>query len=186
MYEASVTSKITFKFKYNKSLYSQFGSQLMHLNISSESLLLCFGLIPATDLRSPYLFNALHPVLDVFEGLLVCDVVHQDNALTRSANRWGQGDRTLWLSQKAQGEHKEAAMPSWLSSLLVLLASCSHHGSSVVRCCDGLKPLLPRCVPAQSTCVKIRSCFSQKDGGQMSWVVGDAAVTSGLLEIWTI
>lgn len=62
----------------------------------------------------------------------------------------GQGDRTQW---KVQNEHKEAAMPSWLSSLLVLQASCAHHGSSVVGRCDGLKPLLSRCVPAQSTYV---------------------------------
>lgn len=29
----------------------------------------------------PHFFDALHPVLDVFEGLLVSDVVHQDDAL---------------------------------------------------------------------------------------------------------
>lgn len=74
--------------------------------------------------------------------------------------RWGTRRQDVMTQSKAPNEHKEAAMPSRLSSLLVLLASCAHHGSSVVRCCDGLKPLLPRCVPAQSACVKIRRCFS--------------------------
>lgn len=108
----------------------------------------------------PHLFYALHPVLDVFEGLLVCDVVHQDDALTPGADGGGARRQDVMTQSKARNGHKGAVMPSRLSSLLVPSASCAHHGSSVVRCCDGLKPLLPRCVPAQSTCVKIRRCFS--------------------------
>lgn len=45
---------------------------------------MCLRLLLIADLRQSHLFDALHPVLDVFEGLLVCDVVHQDDALTQS------------------------------------------------------------------------------------------------------
>lgn len=78
-----------------------------------------------------YLFDALHPVLNVFEGLLVCDVVHQDDALPTAET---EVSRTR-QRQEAQRERTEAD---------------PHHGSSVVGCSDGLEPLLPRCVPARA------------------------------------
>ena len=40
-----------------------------------------------SEWKQPHFFDALHPVLNVFEGLLVCDVVHQDDALTQSEER---------------------------------------------------------------------------------------------------
>lgn len=49
------------------------------------------SLVLIADLRQPHLFDALHPVLDVFEGLLVCDVVHQDDALMQSGVGVGLG-----------------------------------------------------------------------------------------------
>lgn len=36
---------------------------------------------PRSSGFSPHLFDALHPVLDVLKGFLICDVVHEDNAL---------------------------------------------------------------------------------------------------------
>lgn len=37
--------------------------------------------------KQSHFFDALHPVLNVFEGLLVCDVVNQDDALAQSEGR---------------------------------------------------------------------------------------------------
>lgn len=62
---------------------------------------MCSRLVLIADLRQPHLFDALHPVLDVFEGLLVCDVVHQDDALMQARKGRGeQGDRTQGLSER--------------------------------------------------------------------------------------
>lgn len=66
-------------------------------------------------------------------------------------DREREDSRSQW---KLQSEHKGPVMSAWLSSLLVLWASWAHHGSSVVGRRNGLEPLLPRCVPAQSTRVQ--------------------------------
>lgn len=49
--------------------------------------------------KQSHFFDALHPVLNVFEGLLVCDVVHQDDALAQSKDR--DKERGLEESVKA-------------------------------------------------------------------------------------
>lgn len=41
----------------------------------------------AGEWKQSHFFDALHPVLNVFEGLLIRDVVHQDDALAQSKDR---------------------------------------------------------------------------------------------------
>lgn len=52
--------------------------------------------------NQPHFFDALHPVLDVFEGLLVCDVVHQDDALScREQQHEGTEENTKEATKSA-------------------------------------------------------------------------------------
>lgn len=89
-------------------------------------------------MEEAHFFDALHPVLYVFEGLLVCDVVHQDDALPQSERAKREDKRCECKGTERAQQHAGSA------------GSCAHHGSSVVGCRDGFEPLLPCRVPAQS------------------------------------
>lgn len=107
--------------------------------------------------KQSHFFDALHPVLNILERLLVCDVIHQDDALTCREKGARERERKKFRSQsKIWSEHKEPVM-------FVLHASCAHHGSSVVGCCNGLEPLLPCCVPARA------QSSSKKKSALMCW-----------------
>lgn len=40
--------------------------------------------VPLFLLEASYLFDAFHPVLNILEGFLICDVIYEDNALRDS------------------------------------------------------------------------------------------------------
>lgn len=132
---------------------------------------MCLRLVLIADLGQSHLFDALHPVLDVFEGLLVCDVVHQDDALTRG----GQGDRTQGHSERFRMNTKrqrcQADYPVCLfcrhpvltmaplqqAVVMVLNLSCPAVSLHKAHMCEKTKKKRKKC------CFVIHKC-SQKRG----------------------
>ena len=57
--------------------------------------------------KQSHFFDALHPVLNVFERLLICDVVHQDDALTeREREREKERKREEGFKQSVRGTQR--------------------------------------------------------------------------------
>lgn len=79
-----------------------------------------------------YFLYIPYPVLDIFKGLLICDVVDEHDALRKTDNYMFYNKYNL---------------REWFQKKVLLVQTNHHHCASVVRRCDCSEALLTSCIP---------------------------------------